>query len=127
MAQEDKRRRFWKRIITAVIIVFVVVPLLAVTGIAVFRYQHQKPSLPQTVVPNLKGLDLNTAETQARQTQLSPQVMLRRWDIPAPVGTIVGQVPAAGMTVPVGTTIGLELCVEDPNKAVSEKKKDKQP
>lgn len=116
MTQEAVRKRFWKRVIVALMIVFVVLPILTVVGIAIFRYERRKPTPIETIVPNLKGLDLKTAESRARQAQLNPQVMLRRWDIPAPLGTVVGQIPGAGMVVPVGTTVGMDLCVEDPSK-----------
>jgi len=110
-------KRFWKRVIAGVAVLLIVLPVIAVTGIAIFRLKHEKAGPPQTIVPNLKGLDLKTAETQARQAQLNPQVLLRRWDIPAPIGTIVGQEPEAGALVPVNTLLGLELCVEDPSKS----------
>lgn len=117
VTQEEIKRRFWKRMIAAIVIVFVVLPVLIVGGLAFFRYKHQKTASPQTVVPNLKGLDLKTAESRAAKAQLHAQVMLRRWDIEAPIGTVVGQIPEPGIAVPAGTTVGLDLCVEDPNKA----------
>lgn len=123
MTQEDHRRRLWKRVIVGVIICLVVLPALAVSGLALFHYRYRKAEPAQTIVPNLKGLNLSAAETQARQARLRPQVLLRRWDIPAPIGTIVGQVPEAGSSVPLDTQVGLELCVEDPNKSLLEEKK----
>jgi beta-lactam-binding protein with PASTA domain len=122
MVQGNDRRRFWKRVIAGVVILFVVLPVVSVIGIAIFRSQHAKTGLPQTIVPNLKGLDLKTAEAQARQARLNPQVLLRRWDIPAPIGTIVGQEPEAGDSVAVDTLLGLEVCIEDPDKALREEK-----
>jgi len=91
-------------------------PVLLAGGMAVWRYQRERTPSARIIIPDLKGLDLKTAESRARQAQLNPQVMLRRWDIQAPVGTIVGQMPEVGMSVPAGTTIGLELCIQDPNK-----------
>jgi beta-lactam-binding protein with PASTA domain len=91
-------------------------PVLLAGGMAIWRHQHESTLSAEIIVPDLKGLDLKTAEYRARQAQLNPQVILRRWDVQAPVGTIVGQMPEAGMSVPVGTTIGLELCIQDPNK-----------
>lgn len=123
MTREDDRRRFWKRVIVGIVICLVVLPVLLVSGLALFRYRHRKPEPAQTIVPNLKGLNLTVAELRARQAGLNPQVLLSRWDIPAPVGTIVGQVPDAGASVPLGTLIGLELCVEDPNKRIVNEKR----
>ena len=125
MTQEEGRRRFWKRVIVGFIIVCVVFQVLAVTAIAIFHSRARKLSPPQTTIPNLKGLDLQTAESQARQAQLNPQVLLRRWDLPAPIGTIVGQIPEAGAEVPIGTSVGLELCIGDPDKAFWEEKRKK--
>jgi hypothetical protein len=123
MTQGNDTRRFWKRVIVCIVVGFVLLPVLAVIGIAIFRSQHEKMGPPQTIVPNLKGLDLETAEAQARQAQLKPQVLLRRWDIPAQAGTIVGQEPEAGASVPVNMPLGLELCVEDPNKSFRDEKR----
>src|ERR1051326_2715590 len=100
-------------------------PVLLPVGVAIWRAQHQRTLSPEIIVPHLKGLDLKTAEYRARQAQLNPQVILRRWDVQAPVGTIVGQMPEAGMSVPVGTTIGLELCIQDPNKSSANSDKQK--
>jgi beta-lactam-binding protein with PASTA domain len=91
--------------------------------LAVFRYQHNKATPSVVIVPNLKGLDLQTAEFRARQALLNPQVLLRRWDVEAPVGSVVGQIPESGASVPIGSPIGLELRIEDPNKPATSKTK----
>jgi beta-lactam-binding protein with PASTA domain len=116
VTQKANTRSRWKRVIVGIVFVFVMLPVLLAGGMAIWRSQQQRTPSAKIIVPDLKGLDLETAESRARQAQLTPRVMLRRWDLQAPVGTIVGQVPEAGMSVPAGTTIGLELCIQDPNK-----------
>jgi beta-lactam-binding protein with PASTA domain len=124
--QEEKRSRSWKRVAIGLAVGVILVPVLVVAGFAVFRHENRKPIPAQTRVPSLKGLDLKTAETQARQARLVPQVLLRRWDIEAPVGTVVGQEPQEGESVTVDTMVGLEVCIEDPNKLFLENKKKQQ-
>lgn len=72
MTEEEVRRRFWKRVIVALVTVFVVLPILTVARIAIFRYKNQKTAPAETIVPNLKGLDLKIAESRARHAQLNP-------------------------------------------------------
>jgi len=123
VTQEDIRIRFWKKLIAGVVIGSAAFLVLSVGGIALYRHRQHRAAAAEIIVPNLKGLDLKTAESQARQSQLNPQIMLRRWDIPAPIGTIVGQIPEPGISVPVNSTIGFEVCIEDPSKPQTEKKK----
>jgi beta-lactam-binding protein with PASTA domain len=104
-------------LIIALLCIFIVLPAVVMIGLAV-SHQHSRSARPaETIVPQLIGLDVKKAEAKARETKLSAQVLLKRWDIPAPVGTIVDQVPPAGASVPLGTPIGLEMSVADPNAA----------
>lgn len=102
-----------KTLVIALVCFFVLLPLTIVLVLAATR--RPKHDEPQVKVPQLIGLKLETAELKARDSHLQPNVVLRRWDIPAPLGTIVGQFPLSGDTVPIGTPIGLELSISDPN------------
>lgn len=100
----------------------VVLPLGIVAVLALTRHPKNFESATPVVVPQLIGLELKEAEAKARNAQLRPDVLLHRWDIPAPLGTIVGQVPEAGEKVPPGTMVGLELNVPDPNARLPRRK-----
>lgn len=104
-----------KLLVIAVVGYLVVLPLSIVVVLALTRHpKNYEPASP-VVVPQLVGLELKEAELRARNAQLRPNVMLHRWDIPAPLGTIVGQIPESGQKVPAGTMVGLELNVPDPS------------
>jgi len=104
-----------KWLVIAVLGYVVVLPLSIVAVLALTRHPKSYEPASAVIVPQLVGLELKEAEASARNAQLRPNVMLHRWDIPAPLGTVVGQIPEGGQKVPAGTMVGLELNVPDPN------------
>ncbi len=104
-----------KWLVIAVVAYLVALPLCIVVVLALARHPKNYDPASPVVVPQLVGLELKEAEARARNAQLRPNVMLHRWDIPAPLGTIVGQIPESGEKVAPGTMVGLELNVPDPN------------
>jgi beta-lactam-binding protein with PASTA domain len=121
MTEEVKGKRLWKRIIVALVIWFIVLPLIAMGAFAIVHYRHERARPAQKTVPNLKGLDLKSAEATARDAGFVVQVVSTRWDLPGAPGTIVEQVPLGGESVPFNT-IAVTLSIEDPNKHFGKKK-----
>ena len=97
--EAQKSRRFWKIVITAVVVWIVVVPVIAVVALGVFRHQQQKSREAEKVVPSLVGLDLRAAETKARDAGFSMEVIGTHSDLPGNPGTIAEQIPAAGTSI----------------------------
>jgi beta-lactam-binding protein with PASTA domain len=108
-----------------VVFVYIGLPLIASTGFWIAHRLSEAKRPPEVIVPQLTGLDLKSAEAKAREAKLNPEVLGKRWDIPAPVGTIVGQIPPAGASVPLGTPVGLEISIEDPDKKFWEEQRKK--
>jgi beta-lactam-binding protein with PASTA domain len=96
--------------------VYIGLPLIAATGFWIAHRLSEAKRPPEVIVPQLTGLDLKSAEAKAREAKLNPEVLGKRWDTSAPVGTIVDQIPPAGTSVPFGTPVGFVLSVEDPDK-----------
>jgi beta-lactam-binding protein with PASTA domain len=113
--QTNNKKPWVKILVIALVGYFLVLPAVLMIGFAIFRHTRDAMRTPQTVVPQLVGMELKLAEAKARDAKLVPQVLLKRWDIAAPNGVIVGQEPEYGQSVPPGTVVGLELSVPDPN------------
>ena len=113
---KPKRKISGARLLVIILVGYLVVLPLGIVGVlALTRHAKNFETAAPILVPQLVGLELKEAEAKARNAQLQPKVMLHRWDIPAQLDTIVGQIPEAGMKVPPGTMVGLELNVPDPN------------
>jgi beta-lactam-binding protein with PASTA domain len=123
MTEEEKRKRLWKRIIVGLVIWFFVLPLVAMGAFAIIHYRHERARPVQKIAPDLKGLDLKSAEAKAREVGCSVQQMGTRWDLPGTPGTIVEQIPAAGEAIPLDFPIGVVMSIEDPDKAFWEEKR----
>lgn len=117
-----KNRRLLKVLIVGLLFWFVIVPIGALIGLEISAHHRRMARPPETIVPQLKGLELKTAESKAREAQLEPRVLLTRWDIPGPIGVVVNQEPQSGESVPLGTTVGLEVSIEDPDARPSNRK-----
>lgn len=124
MNEQEKRRRLWKIVIAAVVLWFVVVPLIAMAVFALVHYRHERTMPSTKVVPNLIGLDPKSAEAKARDAGFSMEVMGTRWDLPGSLGTIVQQMPDAGESVYL-QKIAVVTSVEDPDKKFWEEQRKK--
>src|SRR5260370_31631557 len=115
MTKEEKRRRFWKIVIAAVVLWMFVISVIAMAGFAFMHYRYERAMPSTKVVPNLKGLDLKSAEAKAREAGFAIDVMGHRSDLPGPLGTVVQQEPWEGESVS-PRPIGVVIVVEDPDK-----------
>jgi len=118
--ETQKSRRFWKILITVVVVWIVVVPVVAVVALGVFRHEQQKSREAEKVVPSLVGLDLRAAETKARDAGFSMEVIGTHSDLPGNPGTIAEQIPAAGTSIYL-RKIGVITRPEDPNEKTKNK------
>ena len=95
------------------IVVFIVLPAIALSllAISVRRERLSRPS--QTTVPVVVGLNYETAQIKLRDANLKVRVLATRYELPLEPGTIVAQVPQGGERVDCGTVIGVTLSAED--------------
>jgi len=119
MTDKEKRRRFWKIVIGAVVLWMFVIPIIAMAGFALAHYRHERAMPSTKPAPNLIGLDLKSAETKARDAGFSIEVMGTRSDLPGALGTIVEQIPNAGQSVYL-RKVGVVMRLEDPDKKFRE-------
>ena len=95
---------------------FIVLPAIALSGLALSVRRERLSRPPQTRVPQLVGLDYKTAETTLHKLRLNIRVLAYRYDQPAEPGTIIFQTPQVGESVDCGTVVGIVISKEDSYK-----------
>jgi len=94
-------------------IVFVVLPAISLTGLAITAH-HRRHSRPvQTRVPNIEGLKYETASARLRSSNLNIQVLATRSDLRLEPGIIVNQVPQSGQHVDNGYIVSVTVSATD--------------
>ena len=116
MTAEEKRHRFWKRVIILAIAWIFVPPLIALVVFGVIGLRAANtPVASQPQVPNLKGLQIETAQKTSHQAGFLVEVAGKDIDSNEKPGTVVNQEPWAGSSYPAGTTISVLIAEKDPN------------
>src|SRR5437667_12773001 len=116
MTAEQKKRRFWKRVIILAIVWIFVLPLIAFVAFGVIGLRGANaPVASQPQVPNLKGLQIETAQKTSHQAGFQVEVTGKDIDSGEKPGTVVNQEPWAGNSYPAGTTISVLIAEKDPN------------
>ena len=124
MAIQPQQKRYLKILIIVLVIWLGLIPLSLVAINAIVA-GNRKPGPARTTVPQLVGLDQNTADAKARNAKLNMQVMMTRSDQPGPPGIILFQTPGAGESVEVGTLVGVSVALENPDAQSGEDKRRK--
>jgi len=116
MTAEQKRHRFWKRMIILALAWIFGLPLIA---LAVFELiglrAANAPSAPQIHATNLKGLRIETAQNTGHQAGFQVELAGKDFDSGEKPGTVINQEPWAGSSYPAGTTISVLIAEKDPN------------
>jgi beta-lactam-binding protein with PASTA domain len=100
---------------TAAVIVFIVLPAIALSQLAL-SVQRERLSRPaQTRVPSLKGLSYENAEAKLRSANLKIRILATRSDLPLQPGLIIDQSPQPGEQVNYGYPVGVTLTKADSN------------
>lgn len=93
---------------------FIVLPAIALSGLALSVRRERLSRPPQTLVPQLVGLDYKTAETTLHNSKLNIRVLAHRYDLPVEPDRILFQSPPAGESVDCGTIVGITVSRENP-------------
>lgn len=103
------------------VIVFVVLPAIALSQLAL-SVQRERLSRPaQTTVPSVIGLDYKTADTKLRAANLNIRLLANRYDLLEQPDVIVDQSPKAGERVLSQTQVGVTITKADPDKITLQK------
>jgi len=96
------------------LVCFIVLPAIALSGLALSVRRERLSRPPQTRVPQLVGLDYKTAEITLHNSKLNIRVLAYRYDLPIEPGKVLFQTPQAGESVACGTVVGITISKEDP-------------
>ena len=109
------RQRLLIGTLTAIaIVVFIVLPAIALSLLALDVRRERLSRPPQTTVPVVVGLNYKTAQIKVRAANLNIRVLANRRDLQLEPGTIIAQTPQGGERVDCGTVIGVTVSGEDP-------------
>src|SRR5215212_6303702 len=108
-----KQKLLIRFLVTLALVVYVVMPALALLGLS-FDVQRERRSRPvQTKVPVLKGLTYEDAERKLHAANLNIRLLATRYDSALKPDLIIDQVPAPGEEVAVGYSVGVTVSRED--------------
>lgn len=108
-----KQKLLIRFLVTLALVVYVVIPALALLGLSI-DVQHERRSRPaQTKVPVIKGLTYEDAERKLPAANLKIRLLATRHDPAVQPGLVIDQTPAPGEEVAVGYSVGITTSRKD--------------
>jgi hypothetical protein len=112
-----KQRLLIATLATLALVVFVVLPAIALSQLALSVKRERQSRRSQATVPTVIGLTYQNAEITLRAAHLNPRVLARRHNAPLQSGIIISQTPQPGERVDYQTTVGVMIAEPDFPKA----------
>ena len=98
---------------TLALVVYVVIPAIALLGLSIDVQRERRSRPAQTKVPVLKGLSYEDAERKLHAANLNIRLLATRYDSTLQPGLIIDQTPAPGEEVAVGYSVGVTTSRKD--------------
>jgi beta-lactam-binding protein with PASTA domain len=108
-----KQKLLIRFLVTLALVVYVVVPAIALLGLSIDVQRERRSRPAQTKVPVLKGLTYEDAERKLHAANLNIRLLATRPDSALQPGLIIDQVPAPGEEVAVGYSVGITTSRKD--------------
>ena len=108
-----KQRLLIRVLLTLALVVYVVLPAIALLALRLDVQRERRSRPVQTRVPLLKGLSYENAETKLRASNLNIRLLATRYDLPVQPGLIIDQTPAPGEEVVCGSPVGVTITKMD--------------
>jgi len=108
-----KHKLLIRVLVTLALVVYVVVPAIALLGLSIDVQRERRSRPAQTKVPVVKGLIYEDAERKLHAANLKIRLLATRYDSPLQPGLIIDQVPAPGEEVAVGYSVGVTVSRKD--------------
>src|SRR6185369_6740256 len=108
-----KQKLLIRFLVTLALVVYVVVPAIALLGLRLDVQRERRSRPAQTKVPVLKGLSYEDAERKLRAANLNIRLLATRHDPAIQPGLVIDQTPAPGEEVIVGYSVGITLNKKD--------------
>src|SRR5215470_1094870 len=100
-----KQKLLIRFLVTLALVVYVVIPAIALLGLSIDVQRERRSRPAQTKVPVLKGLTYEDAERKLNAANLNIHLLATRYDPAFQPGLIIDQVPASGEAVAVGYSV----------------------
>jgi len=104
-----KQKLLIRFLVTLALIVYVVIPAIALLGLSIDVQRERRSRPVQTKVPALKGLTYEDAETKLHAANLNIRLLATRHDSSLQPGLIIDQTPAPGEEVACGYLVGVTI------------------
>jgi len=108
-----KQKLLIRFLVTLALVVYVVIPALALLGLSLDVQRERRSRPAQTKVPVIKGLSYEDAERKLHAANLKIRLLATRYDSALQTGLIIDQVPAPGEEVAVGYSVGVTVSRRD--------------
>src|SRR5215218_9541070 len=108
-----KQKLLIRFLVTLALVVYVVVPAIALLALSLDVQRERRSRPAQTKVPVLKGLTYEDAQRKLHAANLNIRLLATRYDPAVQPGLIIDQVPAPGEEVAVGYSVGVTISRKD--------------
>jgi beta-lactam-binding protein with PASTA domain len=108
-----KQKLLIRFLVTLALVVYVVIPALALLGLSIDVQRERRSRPAQTRVPVLKGLTYEDAERKLHAANLKIRLLATRYDPTLQPGLVIDQTPAPGDEVVVGYSVGITVSKKD--------------
>jgi beta-lactam-binding protein with PASTA domain len=108
-----KQKLLIRVLVTLALVVYVVLPTIALLGLSLDVQRERRSRPAQTKVPVLKGLAYEDAERKLHAANLNIRLLATHYDPVVQPGLIIGQTPTPGEEVAVSYSVGVTLSTKD--------------
>jgi len=108
-----KHKRLIRVLVTLVLVVYVVLPAIALLALSLDVRRERRSRPAQTKVPVLKGLTYDDAKRKLHAANLNIRLLATRYDPALQPGLVIDQTPAPGEEVVVGYSVGVTTSRRD--------------
>ena len=108
-----KQKLLIRFLVTLALVVYVVIPALALLGLSLDVQRERRSRPAQTKVPLIKELTYEDAERKLHAANLNIRLLATRYDSALQPGLIIDQVPAPAEEVAVGYSVGVTISKKD--------------
>ena len=108
-----KQKLLIRFLVTLALVVYVVIPAIALLGLSIDVQRERRSRPAQTKVPVVKGLTYEDAERKLHSANLKIRLLATRYEPTVQPGLIIDQTPAPGEEVAVGYSVGITTSRKD--------------
>ena len=108
-----KQKLLIRFLVTLALVVYVVIPAIALLGLSIDVQRERRSRPAQTKVPVVKGLTFEDAERKLHAANLKIRLLATRHDPAVQPGLVIDQTPAPGEEVAVGYFVGITISKKD--------------